>query len=294
MSLTSQHSKSLIDMSNTDASILSAQYQNVITTPGQLGAIRGSGQWNADFPLSSNWPINDFNPDTSTYVQKLKGQSLWKEDTQFPSYGSKWTVNELMPVGKRVNNQWEYTKDQNSFPPYSKESLEGDPYLQYGLKANHTVVTALNSLFFNKKNVQYLQKRIIDDVYSLTGVSIKPQNEDALLVIMNNKYQYSLYGWLPAMSTPHLALPRGEKPCSLTDRLSRLNQSVLQDVIKQILSGMNMYMQYYKDASSLPTPLSRPKAMTMKGSRVLQENVGLHSGNSRGIASFNMRDNVIN
>lgn len=287
-SLTSQNSKSLIDMTNTDASILSAQYQNVITTPGQLGAIRGSGQWNTDFPLSSNWPINNFNPETSTYVQKLKNQSLWTEDNQFPSYGSKWTVQELMPVGKRINNQW----DDNSST--TKGTLEEDPYLQYGLKANHTVVTALNSLFFNKKNVQYLQKRIVDDVYSLTGIRIKPQNEDALLVIMNNKYQYSLYGWLPAISTPHLALPRGEKPCSLTDRLSRLNQSVLQDVIKQILSGINMYIQYYKDASSLPTPLSRPKAMTMKGSRVLQENVGLHSGNSRGIASFNMRDNIIN
>jgi len=296
MSLTSQHSKSLIDMSNTDASVLSAQYNNVATTPGQLGAIRGSGQFSTDFPLSSNWPLSNFNPNTSSYVQQIhpQGQSLWQADTQFPSYGTKWNLSEMMPVGQKTNNQWEYTKDQSSFPPGSKESLQGDPYLQYGLKANQSVITALNSLFFNEKNVQYLQKRIIDDIKQLTGVTIKPQSEDALLVIMNNKYQYSLYGWLPAMSTPHLALPRGEKPCSLTDRLTRLNQSVLQDTIKQILSGMNMYMQYYKDASSLPTPLSRPKAMTMKGSRVLQENVGLHSGNSRAIDSFNMRDNVIN
>jgi hypothetical protein len=199
-----------------------------------------------------------------------------------------------MPVGYKVNNQWRFTPDQSSFPPGSKESLQGDPYLQFGLQANHTVPTALNSLFFNQKNVQYLQKRIVDDIYQITGVKIKPQSEDALLVIMNNKYQYSLYGWLPSTSVVHLALPRGEKSCSLKDRLTRLNQAVLQDVIKQILSGMSMYMQYYKDASSLPTPLSRPTYVSSKGGRVLQENVGLYSGNSRGIQSFNLRNTVIN
>ena len=290
MSLENQRSKSLIDMSNPDASILSAQYQNVATTPGQLGAIRGSGQYQNEYPLSSNWPMANFNPDTSTYVEK----TLWNKDTVFPSYGSKWNLSEMTPVGTRKNNQWEFTEDQSSVPPGSKLSLEGDPYLQYGLKANNTVITSLNSLFFNKKNVQYLQKRILDDVYQLSGVKIKPQSEDALLVIMNNKYQYSLYGWLPSTSVVHLAQPRGGKPCSLTDRLTRLNQAVLQDVIKQVIGGMNMYMQYYKDASSLPTPLSRPTNVSSKGGRVLQENIGLHSGNSRAISSFNLRNNVIN
>jgi hypothetical protein len=57
---------------------------------------------------------------------------------------------------------------------------------------------------------------------------------------------------------------------------------------------MNMYLQYYKDASSLPTPLSRPTNVSSKGGRVLQENIGLYSGNSRAIASFNLRNSVIN
>ena len=284
-----QKNYSLIDKSNNDASILSAQYNNVATTPGQLGTIRGAGKFNTNFPLSSNWPQANFKPETSTYVK-----GLFNDEHVFPTYGSQWNLSSMAPIGERVNDQWIFTKDQSSFPPESKESFEGDPYLQFGLQANHTTSTALNSLFFNEKNVKYLQNRIIDDVYQLTGVKIKPQSEDSLLVIMNNKYQYSLYGSLPSTSVVHLALPRGEKPCSLTDRLTRLNQAVLQDTIKQIISGMNMYMQYYKDASSLPTPLSRPKAMTMKGSRVLQENIGLHSSNSRAIDSFNMRDNVMN
>ncbi len=270
----------------SDASILSAQYQNVATTPGQLGAIRGSGQYSNKFPLSSNWQPQS-PPSASSYVRSLTDQN-------FPNQGPRWSTSDEAPVGKRQNNQWKFTPDQSSVPPESKDSLQGDPYLQYGLKANNSVATALNSLFFNKTNVQYLQRRILRDVKQLTGMTIKPQSEDALLVIMNNKYQYSLYGWLPSTSVVHLALPRGEKSCSLKDRLTRLNQAVLQDVIKQILGGMNMYMQYYKDASSLPTPLKRPTLMTMKGGRVLQQNFGLNSGNSRGIQSFNLRNNVIN
>ena len=59
---------------NKSASILSAQYNNVSTTPGQLGAIRGSGQFNTDYPLSSNWPKGNFNPDTSTFVTNNQKQ----------------------------------------------------------------------------------------------------------------------------------------------------------------------------------------------------------------------------
>lgn len=259
---------------NETASILSAQYNNVITTPGQLSEIRGTGQYSTTNPLSSNWPSANSDPSTSDY-----SKSLWTGD--LPNFGKSWNLSSIAPVGKRVNNQWETQTGKDS-------------YNEFGLRANHTVATALNSLFFNKTNVKYLQKRIIDDVYNLSGVKIKPQNEDAILIIMNNKYQYALYGWLPSMSTVHLALPRGESPCSLTDRLSRLNQSVLQECIKQILSGMNMYMDYYKHASSLPTPLSRPTYISAKGSNVLQPNIGLTSGNSRGVASYNMRNNVIN
>lgn len=277
-------------------SILSAQYQNVLTSPDQLASIRGSGQYTSNYPMSSNWPIPEKSANSEKSEKSENSQNQFsdyaKKTTEvIPTYGNTWNLSSASPVGNRRNDEWVYTKDQTSFPPNA--NLEGDPYLQYGLKANQSVATALNVLFFNQKNVQYLQKRINDDIFNLTSIRIKPQSEDALLVIMNNKYQYSLYGYLPS-SPVHLALPRGEKPCSLTGRLTRLNQSVLQDVIQQILSGMNMYLQYYKDASSMPTPLSLPTKITMKGSKALSENIGLESGNSRSLSSFNMRDNIIN
>jgi hypothetical protein len=252
-------------------SILSAQYNNVATTPNNLAFLRGTGNYSSDYPLSSNWSSPE---QTNRFDKEV-----------FPQYGSKWNLSNLAPVGNFKPDQWNYVPDPDSF--------EGDPYLQFGLQSNHTTPTALNALFFNRKNVDYIQKRILQEIERLSGIKIKPQSESSLLIIMNNKYQYSLTGWLPSTSVVHLALPRGETECSLKQRLKKLNQAVIQDAVQQILSGMNMYAQYYKDASSLPVPLDRPKLTTMKGARVLAQNIGLTSSNSRGLDSFNMRYNII-
>ena len=117
------------------------------------------------------------------------------------------------------------------------------------------------------------------------------------MVYMTNAYVLGSSGWLPTTSVVHLgaemAQQQGPKNCSLKDRLTRLNQTVLQQCVKDVLSGIGMYIQYHNDASSLPVPLERPTYLSSKGSNILQENIGLYSGNSQGIASFNMRNNVI-
>ena len=83
---------------------------------------------------------------------------------------------------------------------------------------------------------------------------------------------------------------------SMTERLSRLNQAVLQQCVKEIVSGIKMYIQYTKDASSMPIPLDRPTNVSSKGGRVLSENVGLYSSrnDNRSIQSYNLRNSVIN
>ena len=84
----------------------------------------------------------------------------------------------------------------------------------------------------------------------------------------------------------------------MKERLNRLNQAVLQDLIKQILSGIGAYVQYYKDASSMPMPLEHRKLMTMKGGNVIPDgNIGLYDNardTGKSIASYNLRNNVIN
>lgn len=275
-----------------ESSILSAQYNNILTSPGQLSEIRGTGKFSTTQGLSSNWTPADFNNKNSTYVKEVSKNGV------IPHNSEGYDLSQLMPVGKRKNDNFEYTSDQSSMPPESKNSLKGDPYLQFGLTSIKEVPTALNTLFFSEPNVKYIQKRIIEDIYQLTGIKIKPQSENSIMIVMVNKYEYGQAGWLPSQSVVHAALPRGERSCSLSDRLERLNQSTLQDLIQQILSGMNMYAQYYKDASSMPLPLSHPTMVTMKGSRVIPfSNVGMNdnaSETARNISSFNMRNNIVN
>jgi len=45
----------------------------------------------------------------------------------------------------------------------------------------------------------------------------------------------------------NLITNRGEKECSLEERLSRINKSVIEECVKQTLSGINQYKQYIKD-----------------------------------------------
>ena len=60
-----------------------------------------------------------------------------------------------------------------------------------------------------------------------------------------------------------------------------------------MVSQINMYIYYYKDASQLPEQLSLPLLTSMKGSKTLEYNTGFTSGNSIGIASFNEVGNII-
>lgn len=102
---------------------------------------------------------------------------------------------------------------------------------------------SLREIFFSEYNINYLQMRIINETKKITGYTIGKQNEDSLVIIMSNIYEY-------ATSAPN--------NMGLTDTLYRLNQAVLQKCVRQCVSGVNMYIQYTKDASMLPVPLAHP------------------------------------
>lgn len=270
--------------------ILSAQYQNTATSPYSLSQLRGSGQYTTQFPLSSNYYTGDVT------APKAPGKHIPAKGIQSQGVTDMFNKFNVGPA-HMLSSETFAGGDYFKYPKSLEYTLEGDPYLQFGLRANNETPTALNTLFFSRDNVKYIQERLLDAIKQITNVKIKPQSENAILQIMNNKYQYSKDGFLPTggggTATVHLALPRGPKECSLEKRLSLLNQAVLQDIVKETLSSMRMYMTYYKDASSLPLPLSLPTNASVKGGNVLVENVGLYSGNTRQTDSYNVRNSVI-
>ena len=79
----------------------------------------------------------------------------------------------------------------------------------------------------------------------------------------------------------------------IKSEVAKLNTNALQEYISKMISQINMYIYYYKDASQLPEQLSLPTYNSMKGARSLEYNVGFTSGNPIGVASYNQVGNIV-
>jgi hypothetical protein len=303
-----------------------AEYGNILVPADNLAQIRGSGQFN-------NPPKNEQTTDrgrafsnalevygNGPYYQKDQNEKI----ASYDKYEQHWdTPESLMDYNKRQD----YVVGTTSFHPENKNSWNrpdydnsrgSDQYQVWAVNSTKMTPNALLNFFFSEDNVNYLQSQMIKEIKRIRGIDISAQSIDELLIIMRNNYLYALSGWLPAgdVSTSKgqryigprgtiqnppgkfgsLAYNPNSKGCtSLEEQIIRLNKSVLQECIKQILSGIGAYEKYYLDASSIPMPLTRPVYTSQKGSNVLQENIGFQSGheNSTNISSFNNRFNII-
>ena len=177
----------------------------------------------------------------------------------------------------------------------------GNQYTDWAMKSVQQNPNVLLNFYFSTENVNYILKRISEEVKNIRGIQIAPQSKDELLIIMRNYYQRALSGWLPhedqngKVTNKNEVYPRGETTCGLESRLSRLNKATIEECVKQVISGADMYMKYYEDASSLPLPLEHPTYTSQKGSRILSENVGFNSGHefTNAINSYNERYNIL-
>lgn len=288
-----------------------ADYGNILTSANDLALARGTGNYNPSpwyYQSINRGPAADHSlqyynstaappPDPST-APSFQYSAIDRDNTEPYEVG----VTQFHPQPPGAAGR-----------PDFKDSRGSDQYQVWAVMSMNMTPSVLLNLFFSKDNVDYLQGRIIDEVQRIQGERISRQNDDDLLVIMRATYLYGIQGWLP-MPDPSAVYARGEianppgpdgrplayggmteAPTSLENQLTRLNQSVLEQCVKQVLSGILMYKQYYKDASSLPMPLSQPVMTSSKGSRTLMPNLGFQSGHEMSIAasSYNQRYNII-
>lgn len=286
-----------------DSILTPGQYGNILMDPASIAQARGSGNWN---------------PPPFYYQSTNRGNS-WKD--AYSMYGENSTKH-FVPEPIDVNNldlaHFNTPGDMgdalrkrayqvgstglHSEPTKSWDNPEfegaSNKYTEYALKAlvqGGMMPTPLAIYFFSTDNINYLQNRTKQEVKKHTGHDINTQSVDELLIIMINALLYAYSGWLPNESGPNVITNRGEKQCSLENRLVRLNKSVLEETVKQVLSGINQYKQFIKDQSSMPMPLSLPVYTSMSGSRELSESIGFNSGLDRTLAanSFSQRYNIL-
>lgn len=145
--------------------------------------------------------------------------------------------------------------------PYKISGEFGDyklePTVAAALRVLHETPAEFNTTFFSKKNVDFIQNKMISQTKRYTGVDIGRQNEDELIMMMCGVYvQDSTFNG------------------NVKESLKKINTIVITEGLKQILPGVRSYVLYLRDAS-LPfngggeNAFARPKDVSEKGSRVL-------------------------
>ncbi len=288
-----------------------AEYGNILTNATEVAKQRGSGNYNPPprweqstdrgYAWENAFPmyVKKTN-DTTRSENNPKGfspvapEAINSDNMSFAHFNTPSQLgDDLRKRAYQVGSTGLHSQPVGSWNRPEFEGV-GDQYTEWAIKSLQMTPNTLLNFFFNKENVDYLQKRTIQEVKKIRGEDIAPQSIDELLIIMRNKYIYALSGWLPQQSNSNFPHNRGPAACSLEERLTRLNKSVIEETVKQVFSGIDQYKQFIKDQSSLPMPLSHPVLTTMKGSRELSENIGFNSGHERTLAasSFSQRYNM--
>lgn len=114
----------------------------------------------------------------------------------------------------------------------------------------------LSNHFFSKRNIEKIQLLIIRKVYidSNKRFEINKQSEQELLIIMRSYYfQYSK-----------------NLNFDYNKQINDLNKMVIDWCSNNIITNMEQYIHYKKNASTLPMPLERAQLPTQKGTKTLE------------------------
>jgi hypothetical protein len=195
----------------------------------------------------------------------------------------------------------------SNFEPkeYSDTSLQSERplepninyYTEIAGKSLNVRPDLLMNVFFSDDNINHLRKIVVKKVKEITaesgitgsleGVDIKTPSMDDFFYYMVNIYQnYKIHNG-------SICFVNLKKQTDIQQEISKLNTDTLQDYVSKMISQINMYIYYYRDASQLPEQLSLPAYNSMKGSKSLEYNLGFKSGNPIGVASYNEATNII-
>lgn len=273
-----------------------AQYGNILVPSKDLARQRGSGNFN---------PPPHWEQSTNRGPAAMNSFDMSKPGIPLPvdpNSSSSAFLNDPQELGDDLRKR-AYVVGSTGLHaetvPWTVPSYENgaqNKYVEWALKSlvpGGITPTPLVLYFFSTENVNYIQTRIRNEVQKHTGVQVNDQSVDEILVIMRNHMINAYSGGLPNNSGR--ITDRGPKECSIEERLSRLNKSVIEEAVRQIFSGINQYKQYIKDISSLPMPLSQPVYTSMSGSRQLTENLGFNSALEQNVSqqSYNQRYNIL-
>lgn len=120
------------------------------------------------------------------------------------------------------------------------------------LRSIRETPTSLNMTFFSQANVDLVQALLRDAIKKRTGYVIDRQSDEAVIAVLRNVYvQYSTRD--------------SDSDGAVRAEVERLNGLVLRELVPSVGAGLQQYLGYLKDASTLPEPMARGERTSIRG-----------------------------
>jgi len=152
------------------------------------------------------------------------------------------------------NGRIEFSATANPYAFYNETTNPNDNYFSESTK--HSLYgTPVSSVFFSKKNIDFLQEAIRYQVYVQSNQRhiISRQSDTELHIIMRAMYlQYSK-----------------NIPFDIPGQVKVLNKMVLDYSVPLILQELRQYEFYKADAGKLPVPMERAQSVSNAGTKFL-------------------------
>jgi len=250
-------------------------------------------------------PITPYNRDqtsSATYLETVpkiaQGPSVIgpQNTSSVNNLDTYFLKNNAYPTGRSQTSYHDHVGNPDLQTPRPPQT-EKNNYIALASQSLHVAPDIIMQVFFSDANIDHLTTSVVTKVKEITarsgvggdnnGIDIKKPNMDDMFYYMVNKYQnYKAYNG-------SICFTNLRNSTNVKAEIIKLNSDLLQDYVSKLISQINMYIYYYKDASQLPEQLSLPLLTSMKGSKTLEYNTGFTSGNSIGVASYNQVGNII-
>jgi hypothetical protein len=126
--------------------------------------------------------------------------------------------------------------------------------------------TLLTFLFFSEKNVTNVQNILRYLVHKETGYTIDTQSNNELLIIMRSIF-LEYHAHPPLVKEDMNEVEKQLLLKKYTDEVQKLNDIVINTILPKVMSQLQQYVTYLKDASEQPIQMERPQNASVAGQR---------------------------
>ena len=116
----------------------------------------------------------------------------------------------------------------------------------------------ISNLFFSQENIDYIQDKIVKEVYKKTNNKhlITKQNEDELIIVMKSIFLQNSRNY----------------DSELQYQLNTLNKLVLDYCVPNVYTNLLQYLKYLEDITKEQYVMDRPQSVDIKGNKTLMPN----------------------